>query len=445
MTTRATHGRTATIALLAGLAITLVAVVSYSWYITRQISALQQVQRDTADRNRRASLQLLRIQNNLNGVGLAIRDMISGEEPYPLTAWSSQFERMRADFDDALSREEQLAAVTRGDEQRRFLRNASDQFWSAVDDVFRLAREGNEAEARREVRQSLEARQTALTATVARLLVQDNETAERVAQQVQDVYREVQRRVYWFLSAILLAIVVTTLIVIRSNRRLIVEIEGLSEQRHELAQKLIASRESTLRYIARELHDEFGQILTAIGSMLARARRAAPTGSSLGADLQTIAEIAQSALAKVRGLSQALHPSLLEEAGLETAIDWYVSSIEQQFGVKVVYAREGPVFPIDATTGIHVYRVLQAALTNAARHSGADEVRVELRFGGGTLELVVEDHGRGLSADAPRRGLGIIAMQERADLLGGHLQLTAPPGGGTRVQMRVPIDAQERS
>ena len=90
MARRPLHARSPTTALLFGLIITLAAVVAYSWYITRQIRGLRQLQTELADRNRKDSLQLLRIQNDLNSVGLAMRDMLDGEQPYPLTAWSSQ-------------------------------------------------------------------------------------------------------------------------------------------------------------------------------------------------------------------------------------------------------------------------------------------------------------------------------------------------------------------
>ena len=113
----------------------------------------------------------------------------------------------------------------------------------------------------------------------------------------------------------------------------------LSNDRRELAQQLIATRESTLREISRELHDEFGQVLTAMGSMLRRAARHAPEGSPLRAGLREIGEIAQTTLDNVRGLSQTLHPSILEEAGLERTVDWYLSTIERQLGLAVMYER----------------------------------------------------------------------------------------------------------
>jgi signal transduction histidine kinase len=440
---RSAQTRSPTIALLFGLIITLAAVVAYSFYITRQIAGLRELQSGLTDRNRKDSLQLLRIQNDLNSIGLSMRDMLDGGQPYPLTAWSAQFQRLRSDLDDALKREGQVAPVTRPSDQQQFLANSFQQFWTAVDQMLDLARAGKDAEARDQIRVSLQARQAALGTAVARLLVENNETEEQTAQRVAAIYAGVQRNVYWFLTATLVAIALTSAYLIRANRRLFAELASLSEQRHELAQKLIATREATLRHIARELHDEFGQVLTAMGSMLERARNHAPEGSPLKADLREIAEVAQTMLTQVRSLSQTLHPSILEQAGLESTIDWYLSTVERQTGLSVSYERDGPAIALDGTTAIHVYRVMQEALNNVARHAGVKQAWVRLRSKNDMIELDVEDHGSGTGAVASQRGLGIVAMRERAEMLGGAIEFLEPAGGGTLVRLKVPIEGKD--
>ena len=152
-----------------GLIITVVAVVAYSVYITLQISGLRELQHNLADRNRKDSLQLLRIQNDLNSLALAMRDMLDNDEPYPLTAWSGQFQRIRVDLEDALRLEEQTSIAYRTPEQRQYLGNSVVQFWDASDRMFTLARDGKEPEARAQIRLSLMARQEALNTAVARL------------------------------------------------------------------------------------------------------------------------------------------------------------------------------------------------------------------------------------------------------------------------------------
>jgi signal transduction histidine kinase len=433
-----------TTGLLIGLVITLAAVLAEAWYMTRQITGLRSLQTDLADRNRQDSLQLLRIQNDLNSLALAMRDMLDQDEPYPLVAWAAQFDRIRADLEDALRREAQVAVGIRTPEQRQYLTSSVMQFWDAVDRIFALAREGREAEARTQIRLSLQARQAALSSAVARLLVQNNEAEEETALRIQSIYEQVQRQMYWFAGATLTMIFLTSLYVIRSNRRLFAELASLSDERRELAQQLIAARESTLREISRELHDELGQVLTAIGSMLGRAVRQVPPGSTLQSDLQEIRAIAQTTLDNVRGLSQTLHPSALEEVGLEGTIDWYLSTVKRQTGVAVSYQRSGQERPVDGAVAIHVYRVLQEALSNVARHSGSEQAWVRLRLDDGQLLLEVEDHGKGMGADTARRGLGVVGMRERAAIVGGTIEFLRPPEGGTLVRLTVPLEGRER-
>jgi signal transduction histidine kinase len=419
--------------------ITLATVVTYSWYISGQISGLRRLQTDLTDRNRRDSLQLLRIQNDLNQLALAMRDMLDAAEPYPLTAWSAQFDRIRLDLDDALKQQGDVALARQTPEQREYLATSLNQFWNAVERIFELARSGNEAEARTQIQLSLQARQAALSTAVARLLVQNNEAEEQTAQQVQEIYQRVQRQGYWFLAATLAAIVGTSLYLIRSNRQLFARLASLSDERRELAQTLIETRESTLREISRELHDEFGQILTAIGSMLGRAGKHAPEGSPLRSDLREIGEVAQTALDNVRGLSQTLHPSILEELGLVSTIDWYLSTVEKQLGIRVTLDTRGTPRQVDSTKAIHVYRVLQEALSNVARHSGTSEACVRLNFDADRLEMDIEDHGKGIDPGTTRRGLGLVAMRERSAIVGGTLDFVTPAEGGTLVRLSLPL------
>jgi signal transduction histidine kinase len=305
-----TH-RSPTPALLFGLIITLGTVVAYSFSISSQIADLRRLEADLGDRNRRATLQLLRIQNDLNQLALTMRDMVDAGAGRPLGSWKPQFARLRADLDDALAREAQVAVTPRPPEQARALADSVAQFWATAGRIFELADTGHDEQARNEIRMSLQARQNDLSTAVGRFLLQNNESEAQTAQRVQDIYADAQRQVYWFLSITLIAIAATGLYLIHANRRLFGRLTALSDERRELAQTLIATRESTLREISRELHDEFGQLLTAIGSMLRRASSQAAPDSTMRADLREISEVAQAALDNVRGLSQALHPSIL--------------------------------------------------------------------------------------------------------------------------------------
>ncbi len=424
--------------LLAGLAITLTAVAVYSWYTVRQVEGIQELQREVVERNRRDSLQLLRIQNDLHGLGLAMRDMLDGNEGYPLTAWSAQFERLRGDLTDALSSEQRLAADRRSAEQQQYLVSSLSQFWDAVDRMFVLAGQGHEEAARQLIRESLQARQAALTTSVARLLIQNNESEEQAASRISQIHERVKRNVQVFLAAMLVTILATSLYLIRSNRLLFGRLADLSSQRSELAQKLITNQEETLAHISRDLHDEFGQILTAVGAMLGRAeRQGVAPDSPLRTELRAVQEVAQETLDKIRGLSQMLHPVILDEAGLDAAVDWYLPLFEKRTHIAVRYEKTGSSPAVHGSTAVHVFRVLQEALNNAVRHSQASEVFVRLRHFETRLVLEIEDHGTGFLRDAAGRGVGLVAMQERAEMVNGQIEFLRPPEGGTLVRLTV--------
>src|SRR5262245_49236973 len=437
MTQSSQPSRSPTPALLAGLVLTLAAVLLFAYYMTSQLAGLRALQSNMVDRNRKDSLQLLRVQNDLNSLALAMRDMLDAREPYPLTAWTAQFDRIRGDLDAALKTEESFSPTQRTTDQRTFLNQSLAQFWDAADRMFALAGNGKEAEAREQIQVTLQAREAALSTAVSRLLIQNNEGEEQATGEITKIYDRVQRQLYLFLGAALLVIVFTSLYLIQANKKIFAQMEELSALRSELAQKLISTQESTLRHLSRELHDEFGQVLTAIGSLLTRSGKQMPADSPLREDLKEVQEITQSTLTKVRGLSQALHPVLLDEAGLEATLDWYIPTVERQTGIAVHYEKSGQPFPVEAGAGVHLYRVVQESLNNISRHAQTNEAGVRLSYSGQELILEVEDQGKGIRQEKGQHGIGMVAMRERAELIGRTLEYQKPEAGGTRVRLRV--------
>ena len=423
-----------TFRLLAGLTITLLAVGVYTGYTIVQLHSLQELQTRTIDSNRTDTLLLLRIQNGLNSLALTMRDMVDSEEPYPLTAWQPQFRRIRSDLEDALSREEKFSPLDQSPDQRRYMTDSFRQFWDALGRTFDLARAGHDEEARSTIRMSLQARQAALSTAVSRLLIANNETEEAASARTQQIYSGVERNVYVFLAAMLVVIVLTGLYLVQYNRRWFNQVATLSEKRSELAQQLISMQENTFRSISLELHDDFGQILTAIGAMLQRSDR--HTG-----DLLEVREIVQTTLDKVRSLSHALHPVVLDEAGLESALDAYLPTFERQTGIEVGYEKTGEGKELDRELSIHLYRVIQEALNNVARHSHSKRAAVRLRFLTEAIVLEVQDEGIGFQEHLTH-GLGLISMRERAGLVNGTIEFSNGDTGGVLVRVTVPVTSQ---
>jgi len=440
--------RSPTIRLLAGLVVTLSAVAVYSGFTFAQLRGLEELQTTAIDRNRLDSLLLLRIQGNLNQIALTMRDMLDGSEPYPLTAWQGPFKRIRTDLADALEQEARYSPVGAASspanvDQRRQISSNVSQFWDALERVFALAEAGQQTKARDLIRLSLQARQETLSAAVARLLVANNEAEQEASARVTGIYAGVRRNAYGFMAAMLVAIVLTSLYLVQYIRRLFARVAALSERRSELAQQLISMQESTFRSISRELHDEFGQILTAIGAMLQRTARRDFAADERGrAELREIQEIVQATLEKVRTLSHALHPVALDEAGFESALDAYLPRFEKQTGIVTRCQKEGVSREVDRGLAIHLYRVMQEALNNVARHSKSSTAAVRLRFLPEAVVLEVEDRGVGFG-NRERQGMGLVSMRERAEMINGRVEFLDREGGGALVRLTVPTGTEE--
>jgi signal transduction histidine kinase len=423
---------------LAGLGVTLMAVAAFSLYTQHQLDGLRKLQTDAVERNRRDSLELVRIQNNLSQIGLMLRDMAEGGGPYGAEAYRASLERLRADLDDALVTEARLAPATRTRDQQQLLRSTLERFWGEMNRYFALATSGSN-EANVLIRTRLEAERGTVGTLVSKLLIDNGEVEAASATQIADIYAHVERNLYVLLAAVLLAIVVTSLSVIRFNRGLFGRLTRLSEDRKALAAQLIDVQEELFRSLARELHDEFGQVLTAVGAMLSRVEKRVSAQPEIQTDVREVRQVANGMLERVRSMSQMLHPTVLDDYGLEKSIDWYTDKYGNQTGLKVHYEKIGLGPWIGDQIAIHVYRILQEALNNVARHAGVEEVWVKVRYAPHELELSVEDHGKGFPPEAPARGFGVVAMRERAELLGGALAFQRPEGGGTRVTLKVPL------
>lgn len=442
-----------TLRLLLGLLITLAAVAGYSSYTLHQLKSLRWLQSDTIDLNRHDSLLLLRAEGDLNMIGLRVRDMMRTDEVDNVARYRAEFNNLHNDLERSIEQEEKLSPISRRPDQHATLIAALRQFWQTSDEVFTDAQKGDEATARSLASTRLFAQQAEVAALVSDLLERNNEAEEQADEKVSSIYDGVKRDIYAFLAATILGILLTSSYTIYSNRRMFERMEAMSRQRRILAARLITVQEEVLRSVSRELHDEFGQILTAVGAMLARAeRKGIPPDSPLRTELTEVRQITHATLEKMRSLSQMLHPAVIDDYGLVKGIEWYVGVFEKQTGIETRAIVHGVAERITGQTATHCFRIVQEALNNAAKHSGAKRAEVEMVFGADKLTVTVMDFGRGLKSDGLRtdhlkadnkasakRGLGLIAMQERAALLSGRLEVRSTPGAGTTVVLTMPL------
>jgi signal transduction histidine kinase len=430
-----------TLRLLLGLLITLAAVTVFSSYTLRQLSGLRKLQTQTIDLDRRDSLLLFQIQNDLNRVGLRLRDMTEGPNGAGIAAYRGEFSQIQTDLEGAIHADAKLAPVMRRASQQRELATSLSTFWHTADQVFAAAAAGQNGAARRLAVKRLSPQQLQLSGLVSALVNRNNGAEERADAKVAAIYNRAERDVYAFLAATMLAIALTSLYLIYSNRQIFERIEFLSRQRRVLAARLITVQEEVLRSVSRELHDEFGQILTAVSTMLGRAeRKGVPPDSPLRTELKEVREITHNTLEKMRGLSQMLHPAVIDDYGLANAIEWYAGVFERQAGIRTAVSISGDTVRITGQPAIHCFRIVQEALTNAAKHAATTEAEVGVIFSADTVTIRVRDFGRGMAQTHNEKpGLGLIAMQERADLIGGSLKILSAPLSGTTVSLVMPI------
>jgi two-component system sensor histidine kinase UhpB len=220
-------------------------------------------------------------------------------------------------------------------------------------------------------------------------------------------------------------------------------LERLEAERRRTSSAALAAQEEERARVARDLHDEVNQSLTGLLLRLEAARVKAPP--ELAHELADTKALANRAMNELLLLARQLRPTALDDLGLKAALAGHVSELGRQGHVRTSFEAHGDFSALPADVQLVVYRVAQEALSNAARHSGADTVRVRLMRersnGRDRVELTVGDDGSGFTFDQAARGLGIPGMRERALLVGGDVDVESRPSVGTRVRLRVPLQS----
>ena len=211
-----------------------------------------------------------------------------------------------------------------------------------------------------------------------------------------------------------------------------------------LSARLLSAQEEERRTIARELHDEIGQVLTVIKMELAHAQREIAAGHSHPELLTDARAIADRAVQAVRDISQLLNPPLLEEKGLPAAVDWYAQSIRKGHEIELTVVHSGMHTRVPCDIELALYRIVQEGLTNVLRHSRAHSCHVSLIRGARSVGVTITDDGVGFSGKTNRgAGLGLIGIRERVAQLGGKLTITSAEGKGTTLQADFALESDE--
>lgn len=219
------------------------------------------------------------------------------------------------------------------------------------------------------------------------------------------------------------------------NARLLGEVRDAGQRLRTLSHRLVVLQEEERRTIARELHDEVGQILTGLKIMLEASTRPGAT-----IEPHRLQALTGQLLAHVKDLSLNLRPPMLDDLGLVPTLLWHFERYRDQTGIEVRFHHRGIASRLPPDLEVAAFRIIQEALTNVARHAQVSKVRVELSAENGELGLCVEDEGQGFDASSrPAHSSGLIGMRERAMSAGGRLRVESRPGAGTRLLVELPI------
>jgi len=216
------------------------------------------------------------------------------------------------------------------------------------------------------------------------------------------------------------------------------------DELRELSARVLEAREEEKTLIARELHDELGQLLTALKMDVAWLRDHLPDAApETSAKVEQMNAVLDQTVGSVRRISADLRPLMLDDLGLADAASWLVEDFSRRSGIACALElpQDARLDALERGTATTLYRALQESLTNIGRHAQAKRARIALRLEGGAVLLEVDDDGRGIDTEdiAKPRSLGLKGMRERTRYLGGTLEVERAPSGGTQLRLRLPL------
>jgi signal transduction histidine kinase len=412
---------------------------------------------EARDRSGGINARYVRAQETLSSIrtqvlmaSVAFRDALLDRNPDNIERYRRQLEETYSEVDRLLHAYQPISDSSVEREEFARLREQMNGYRATMLELLASDRRQWLAEARNMLSERVTPRRDIVIAVAER--VQSLNRAGYVEQQseIAAVYRAVQSELWQLLGlALAIGVAISVLAVVYAGRleqRLRTQMardEQLAFDLQELSARLVTAQEQERRHLARELHDEIGQALTAVKVELACAQRTIEAVTGPTDVLQSARSITDGALHQVRDLSYLLHPAALDEFGLVSAIDQYLKKFGKRHDVAVELSQEGMEGRFAPEIESAAYRIIQEALTNVAKHSAASECRVIMERLFDTLRITVEDNGVGFDSSVPkhgdRRGMGLIGIRERTSHLHGTVIFDSAPNRGTRVIVELPV------
>ena len=383
--------------------------------------------------HRRVEESLRRLRSDVNLSGIFVRDYLLDVARERAPEYRQQIAEFRQTNLATLA---ELKTLIEHDDQIASLETKLDEYWQTFEPLFdwttseKILRSASFL--RREV---VPRREAALT--IAReieelnngnLAAQQQEVARR-----QGAVRDELRRRLW--QTVWLGLGVSMVVVWRL-RVLEKRSDQAEHQMRELSQQLVNAQEEERKHLSRELHDHVAQVLTGLRMELGRIERLSPAVASAVSECKGLVD---EIFLTVRSLALGLRPSMLDDLGLQAALEWHVRDFMSRFAIKVDLKMAGEFDRLPESHRTCVYRVVQEALTNCVRHAGAHNIAVDVTTTDRELQLSVSDDGVGLNPAHRGRGLGLIGIEERVKELQGTVIISPEGTRGTTIAVRLPL------
>jgi signal transduction histidine kinase len=402
------------------------------------------IRADFLERNR----LLNRLRSDLYLSGTWVRDYMLEPDPVRAETDRSNLLGTRAAMEKALTDYEHIAGASI-EEPIRDLRRELDDYWRVLDPVMQWSPAARQTAGYTFLRDQVYPRRTAMVALADRIGALSEHQLDSGILDIAALFSGFRIRVV-FTTAI--ALCLGGLLAAFATQRILTyesavaaylrEIEQARAELKELSNRILEIQESERKALARELHDEVGQSLSAvlIGISNLNAQLPPEASAAVTVPLADLRAIAEGSLRAVRNMTLLLRPSMLDDLGLLPALQWQGREVSKRSGIAVTVDAAGVAEDLPEAWRTTIYRVVQEAVHNVEKHARATAIRVTLRVSADVLALSVQDNGRGFDT-ARERGMGLLGMNERIATLGGSFSIESEPGKGTLVMVKLPLSA----
>ena len=436
-------------ALAIGFCVTLGLWLYTGYAFTQRIDTVQSEAAEVASRYTRAQELLSTVRAQVLLSSVRVRDALLDPQPEALRQHQEQVHAAHRIVRMALADYEPVIGSSAESAQIDRLRQEVDELHATSSAVLADAAGKNAAQIRDVLNRHIVPRRQAALAISEEIQAINRRAFVQQQQDIAAIHRsaELENRERLGIALVigLGVVLMTSLYATRLERRLRVQMERdalMSQELQDSAAKLIAAQEEERRRIARELHDEVGQVLGALKVEIEVAQRSLAAAGGLPGVLSEAQSIADGAIKTVRTITQQLHPATLDDLGLAAAIDSSLRGLARRQDIRAELHQKDLPDRLPREVELAAYRIVQEAITNVSKHANATECHVHLTHLRDRLLIEVEDDGVGFAEDADRpiiaRGLGLISVRERAARLGGTFNILSTPGEGTRLIVSLP-------